>query len=136
MTIEIVPIRSAAVPLLWEAVAPVLAPAVARSDGAIALADVRQALDARAMQLWCVAIDGACRAAIVTELVNRPRQRVCVVLFVAGAELRRWLPAAMTTIGGWARANGCVALETFGRKGLARALPGWSEVMTVMRSKL
>lgn len=135
-TIAIVPIRSHEVARLWDALAPVLEPAVERADGAIACDDVRRALECRDMQLWCASVDGRFRAAIVTELVNHPRKRVCVVLFVAGAGLKQWLPAAMDTIGGWARANGCAALDTYGRKGLVRALAGWTPVMTVMRSKL
>jgi hypothetical protein len=76
------------------------------------------------MQLWILARDGAIVGALVTEILRWPRRTVCR-LVLAGAEdgLRdEWL-AWRGALEAWARAEGCTAMEIYGRPGWARLVP-------------
>lgn len=106
----------------WALAAPFVERALAQGRGEMIPEDVRRFLASRAMQLWLL-WDGAVRGALVTEIANHPRKRICVLrLFAADPGLRAaWMRLA-PAIESWAKAQGCAAIEVFGR-------PGWAKIL-------
>lgn len=76
-----------------------------------------------AMQLF-VAVDPREKCmlgAIVTEILEYPQKRVCVIALVGGVELERWLDG-IRDIELWAKDHGCQQVEVPGRRGWERVL--------------
>ena len=124
---------------VWRIVEPEIRRACARSDGRYESDDVLAALLARDMQLWLaidVAVPGKMDAVCVTQIANYPRQRRCALVFCAGHRPERWLHH-LDTIGEWARAQGCVAMELQGRPGWERLLgDGWEKTHVLLRKRI
>lgn len=99
--------------------------------------DIRGFLTGRVMDLW-LAMDGdEPLACAVTRIDRFPRAAVCVILAAGGRDMKAWLDLQPDLVR-WAKAQGCDALETPGRKGWERVLAdrGWSPVWTVYRKEL
>ena len=120
MTPELVGIPSAEIDAVWPLVEPRIAAACRRGRDKEAPEDIRQALKARDQQLW-LAWDGAIAAVAVTQIVRHPRKTCCRIRICTGRERRSW-QACIAAIEGWARAQGCAAMELIAR-------PGWSRVL-------
>jgi len=77
------------------------------------------------MQMWLAAAEGEGfhenRAAMVTEILEYPRRRVCSVLFLAGEKMESWLHL-YRELEHWAIQNGCSEIEVLGRKGWERVM--------------
>lgn len=130
-------VPAAQVASVWPWVEPELRRACARSDGRYAAEDVRAALLARDMQLW-IAVGAAGRgieSVCVTELVKYPQEKRCGLVFCAGRRPERWLHH-LDEIAGWARAQGCAALELQGRPGWEKLLPGWEKTHVLLRKRI
>lgn len=123
-----------AVAAVWPAVRPLVGAALAHADGRYAPEDVLAALRDRRMQLW-LAGEGGLEAVCVTEILDYPRQRRCNLFLCAGRARRRWL-AGLAAIEGWARAEGCAAMELQGRRGWQRLLPDYRPTHVLLRKDL
>jgi hypothetical protein len=84
--------------------------------------------------LW-VAIDGAVKMALVTELIDAPQGRECFLRLIGGHDRGEWLPFLANVIE-WAKAQGCVALEGTMRPGWERVLPDWKKTAVVLRKDI
>lgn len=119
-------------------VASALRRACERSDGRYAIGDVFAALLRRDMQLW-IAVDEASEdpveAVCITEMIAYPREKRCGVVFCAGRNPGRWLHH-LESIEGWARAQGCAAVELQGRPGWERLLKGWDKTHVLLRKRI
>lgn len=123
-------VPSAAVPALWPRVRPWIERALAESGGHFRSDDVREALERRDMQLWAVRRGDEIAGALVTELVDYPRRRVCRLALAAAAVGIRdgWLPQ-LSIVEEWARANRCDLVEIYGR-------PGWARLIAHQRKRV
>jgi hypothetical protein len=63
-----------------------------------------------------------------TCVVIYPQLRALRITALGGRELRRWKRAAMEALGRLQEANRCERVESFGRKGWLRMLPGKFEL--------
>jgi hypothetical protein len=103
----------------WPAVAPVLARAIARAPDRYSLETTLAMIEARRLQLWaagCSRSDGAdVQSVLVTELADYPLAKACRYVFAAGV-LEDFIEA-VPLVEGWARAEGCGAVEFNGRRG-------------------
>jgi hypothetical protein len=110
----------------WEDARPFVERALEEGLGHLAAEDVLAAIEARDMQLWLLVEPGAARlrGAVVTQLVDWPRRRVCRLVLAGAEDGRRsdWL-GAIATIEAWALQRGCGVIELYGRPGWARLLP-------------
>lgn len=116
---------------VWDDARPLIEKALAEGTGDYTLANIHAALADRSMQLWLWIKDERPTAALVTTLVNYPTRRVALMLLAGGDGLAEWKDDP--TIKNWAKANGCAALEVFGRKGWERVLMGFEPVSVQYR---
>jgi hypothetical protein len=94
--------------------------------------DVQEAVTAGRLQFW-----PGPHSAVITEIVDYPRQRV-INFFLAGgnlAELEAMQPALLD----WGRAQGCTSATFTGRKGWERTFltrDGWKSKLVVFEKAL
>jgi hypothetical protein len=104
-------------------------------DGSFVEADVAFFCMRGDWQLWVVEYDGEVVSIAITELVNLPRQKKCLIRYIAG-EIKFILSHAHE-IEDFARREGCKVLEgSYARRGWTRAMPGWSEKYVIMQKDL
>jgi len=93
-------------------------------DGKYSLDFIKNAIIQTDMQLW-VAIeaqgDHRIKGACVTQIVNYPRSKRCVIVFMGGEDIDK-IAIHCHDIFRWSKENGCDAIEIFGRPGWARTL--------------
>ncbi len=102
------------VPLVWPQVEPLLARVVKPHTG-FDLSSVLMQLQMGRLQLWVINDFQACA---VTQIQERPIQRVLWCQFIAGDFMDDWLDMWEYVQAEFARMNGCGAVEFSGR-------PGW-----------
>lgn len=120
---------------VWPVVAPMLAPAVERSEGRYDMRAVFDDLRNRRSLLWVVYDDrGVVHAAFTARGVHYPRATWLVVDFLGGAELALWVETCDRVLAEFARDAGYDGVELVGRRGWARALSafGWRENAVVL----
>lgn len=105
-----------AVMRVWDKVEPLLARVVKPETG-YSLESVLTALQMAQMQLWVV---NDFQGVVVTRIELRPLHKVLWVQFIAGDNLDDWLDDWVLVQEGYARHNGCAAIEFSGRKGWNR----------------
>jgi hypothetical protein len=127
--VSVLPIPPWDVPALWPVVAPLLEKALARQTE-MGLDEVRQLCMNQSLQLWYLPDSHA----LVTQIQNHPRLRICMIVLCGGEGLWQRGPA-MEALEGYARAMQCQELRIQGRRGWARVL-GFEPIATVMRKKL
>jgi hypothetical protein len=117
---------------VWLAVEPLLKRVVLPNTGHT-LQSVMTALLLAKMQLWVI---GSFKGVVVTEIQDRPAERVLFTLFIAGSDMREWLDDWCDLQDEYARHNGCAAVEFNGRKGwnkIGETRPEWKPIRTVFR---
>lgn len=115
----IVGIPHAQIEQWWPLIEPLVAKALKYADGKYAPENVLEGLKARQYQLWMAnVLDAIC----VTQIINYPQKRVCIVFLAAGKNMHRWVNEMDETISAWARERGCKSIEMHGR-------PGWERVL-------
>jgi len=105
---------------VWPLVAPILERALPHMSSKFSLDDIRQATILEHMQLWVGGKDKI-DSAMVTEIINTPQSRSCVMIVGAGEGVDDWLPTC-EEIHEWAEGEGCRFIEIAGR-------PGWVKLM-------
>ena len=128
---ELVGIYAELVPAIWQEARPLIASALARGNGGFAEEDILGALLSREMQLWLY-VEGRIKGVVVTELVNYPRLRACLLVLCAGTDIQGWIHH-IETLERWASAQGCEVIEAYGRRGWARLLKGWEQRTMLMK---
>jgi hypothetical protein len=111
--------------LIWPRAAPFIAGALARPEAGdrVLPHDILELLARDQAQLWIAWVDGAVAAAMVSEILDHPRSRECVVLVVGGRNMHNWVGDWLETIAAYARHNGCSLLSASGRQGWQRVIP-------------
>jgi hypothetical protein len=109
--------------LIWSQAEPLLAPAVARELGSFTTRDVYRWVQSGAHQLWVVSEGGRVLAALLSQVQPQPaRKRVLVVHSAGGTRARRWIPAVVNVLEGYAHLHGCTEMRVVGRRGWQRYL--------------
>ena len=118
----------------WPRVASLVRQALERGEGSYAEADVAMACMAGAWKLWMVENGFNVTAICITEIVNFPRCRKCLLRYLSGSmeAIEPHIPA----VEDYARREGCQVLEGYARKGWARRMPDWTENYVVMQKEL
>lgn len=116
-------------------VAPLLEPAIERSQGRWDLYSVIGHLMLGQMHLWISIKDGEIDAACCTRIVDYPKIRVLSLPFLGGKVWRNWMHF-QEQLGAWGRAHGCKEMEGYARKGFARVLTDWEFSWTFIRKAI
>jgi hypothetical protein len=92
----------------------------------------------RSAQLWLIRDHDQVSGAAVTEIYPTPKGLTCAVPVVGAVSLNDALVPVFEEIERWARAEGCVRLEGFGRQGWVRALKpyGWRPLSVVIEKDI
>ena len=112
----------------WPYLAPVLSRVIAKANGERTLEDMRRECEAGQTQLW---FEGD--SALVTEVIQYPRQKVARMIWCAGN--MDDVKSGWKDVLEWAKAEGCQAVEMCGRRGWLKAM-GFNEAYTVGRVEL
>lgn len=94
------------------------------------LPHVREALDAGRAQLWPTA-----NSAVVTTISEHPTGIKTMCLWLGGGDLGE-IQRTVAQVASFARSEGCAHLTIQGRKGWARALPGFRAASTLVYKDL
>lgn len=107
--------------------------ALGRGDGCFAERDVLAQL---LVGKWHLLASGGHlpNAVAVIEVVNFPRQRVLFLRYAAGK--KEAILAGNQFLEDEARAAGCTAIETYGRRGWESLLPDWEFKRVILRKDL
>ena len=117
-------IPSAEVMRVWHQVEPLLKRVVTRETGHT-LDSVLTALQKAEMQLWVI---GPFQGVVITEIQNRPAERILFTLYLAGDHMQEWIDDWCTLQDEYALHNKCTAVEFNGRKGwnkIGEKRPEW-----------
>ena len=118
----------------WPRVAPFVRRALEHGEGSYLEADVAMACMAGQWQLWVIGQDDEIQAVGITEIVNFPRQRKCLIRYLSGtleAVLPHW-----AVFESWAREQKCHTFEIYGRKGWERVLSDWKKQHVIFTRNL
>lgn len=118
----------------WPRVAHLVRTALARGDGSYAEGDVAWYCIGGAWKLWLVESEGEVTAICITEIVNFPRQRKCLLRYLVGS--MEAIEPHIRAIEDYARREGCQVLNGFARKGFVRWAPDWTQKHVVMEKEL
>lgn len=113
------------VPEYWPRVRAYLQGALDRSVPGWEIGDVYNGLLQETLQLWVVFHGKEVEAALVTEIAQYPRGRLCRYFLIGGKNAPKWTALAEEKIDLWAREIGCFGVTATGRKGWKRHLPKW-----------
>jgi hypothetical protein len=135
MTLRIGGVPSNMIMDMWPGAEPLLA-RVVKPDTGYTLQSVLNSLQLAKMQLWVV---NDFQGVIVTQIEDRPAQRILYTLFLAGDNMSEWIDEWCEIQDEYARHNGCAAVEFNGRKGwnkIGESKPEWKAIRTVFRREL
>lgn len=117
----------------WPRVASLIRQAL-EGEGSYAEADVALFCISGSSWLWLVECEGEVTAICVTEIVNFPRQRKCMLRYLAGS--MKAIEPHIPAIEDYARREGCAVMEAYARKGFVRRMPDWTQEYVIMRKEL
>lgn len=120
---------------LWPQLEPLIASALQKVQNDCYLPrDIWRACREGQMIAWIDWVDESrVRAVAVTEIHNLPQKRICNIPFVAGTQIKEWLPGMLDAIEKYAREIGCDRMTGGGRKGWIRAAGFKEWALVVMK---
>ncbi len=123
---------------VWLTAAPLIDKAVAYSHGETDIDCVHEDLATGESKLLTVSDAGEMIAAIVLDMHQHPRKKICVVSFAGGAQKELWCKQVMPHIEKIAKAAGADAVYINGRRGWLRELGplGYDEYSTVIGKEI
>lgn len=133
----LVPVPAPEIEANWHFAEPWVESAVREGALVSTAADYKQKCLSRHAQLWLLSDHGQTVGAGVTEVFESPKGLTCAVPVLAATDFDV-LKALFDGLEDWARAEGCVRLEGFGRFGWVRALKehGWRPIAAVIEKDI
>lgn len=123
----------------WPVLEPMFQRAMDKGQGESTLVDYLQKILNYHAQCWAVYEDGVITGAGLTEILTYTQHKTLHIILFTGLETAV-TPRIMELVDQFARDQGCIAQESWGRKGWAKMLPkqipGFFEAYTVMRRLL
>lgn len=132
--VELMGIQFFEIDKYWFLVEPLLAPALAYSDGKHSLNSVYEGLKDRLMQLWIVKQGMRIIAACVTQVINYPNKKVLMICFVGGEDFEDW-KHLFSELKKFAEHHQCSSIEIYGRSGWKKKIQdlGFEQIHSVYR---
>jgi hypothetical protein len=134
-TVELEPIVSTRVPLVWDDIQPHVEEIIALNLGRISADDLYLELLQRKMQLWLIRRGKKVLMAGVTVIRVYPDCKAANVIGISGTDIDSWMKFEAELLK-WAKAEGCVAIDVVARKGWLRKLKDWQELGVVLTRNL
>lgn len=129
---QLVGIKSADLPIVWEDVKPFIEEALKLDDGRWTIESVYKSIQEKDRQLW-VALDFGVRSVCISEVINYPGKKVCNIFLVSG-DIDFIVPL-LGDFKAWAKSQGCSTVELYGREGWQRVL-GWKRAGVILRKEI
>lgn len=107
--------------IFWYEALDLLRPAL-DMNGDHTATSLKRALDKGDLQLWCHFGGEAMNMAVITEIADYPKRRICLILLIGGTEMSNWLQY-LAIIEAWAKDKGAQIIRLEGRDGWERVLP-------------
>jgi hypothetical protein len=109
---------------VWPHVREMLGEAVKSANGRLELADVRKFLIEKDLVLWVSLRNKKIEALAVTEILQHPRKKMCMVRVLTGKDYANWV-GLEEGIAKWAESIGCHGMEAIARKGWSRVFKNY-----------
>lgn len=122
------------VPAIWRDAEPLIRQALRHSDGRYGTTDIRQCLLNGEMHLWLV-MEGAIKATVITQTLQFPRKKIGLIFLTAGNDMAGWIHL-LKDIERCMKAQGCAAVELYGRPGWQKVLPDYQRDKIVLRKEI
>ena len=121
----------------WFLVEHKLGNAIAYSDNKYSLSSVYEAIKNEEMQLWLIKSAYDLQAVVVTQIVDYPEKRVCLIMFTGGDKIDTY-KHLISDISRFARYNRCKSIEFYGRHGWLKKISvlGFDHIHSVFRLEL
>jgi hypothetical protein len=123
----------------WPYLSDVFQKAMDHGQGESTLIDYLQKLLNYQAQAWVIEEEGVYTGAGLTEILNYTRHKTLHIILFTGNGFEKQ-HNTLTIVEDFAKANGCIALETWGRAGWSKVLPKYipemKEVYRVFRKDL
>jgi hypothetical protein len=128
--VEFTGVQSSDVGRVWPFVEEMIAASFARDGSRLEAADVKEALEKAAWQLWVAHDNARVHALCLTEILVYPRMKTCRVVAATGHDREEWVDY-LKVMEAWAAAQGCERMETLARPGWRRVLKDyrWTHVL-------
>jgi hypothetical protein len=124
---------------VWPLVKEPLQKALDHGQGESKLIDYLNGILNYQVQLWVIHNEGNLRGVVLTKFIQYSRHKTLHVIGLSGENFNEWVHL-YPAIEDFAKNNGCVAIETWGRPGwsktLPKVLPGFELAYHVMRKSL
>lgn len=133
-TIDILPVSPQHVAGIWPLVEKYVADSLEFAQGMFLPEDIRMFCEQGKMQMWIATREDDVLAAVITEITDYPRARICSAPFIGGKDLRAWFRKMLHTIEAWSKEMGCVGLQGGARRGWAK-LANMEEIGVVLFKK-
>lgn len=117
----IIGIHASKVDDVWNRIEHFTQAALDRTEGEMAINDVKQYVEDRDMQLWVICDEEDIVGALITEVLDFPRKKACRYVTLGG-DLKDAFPVIDQSISAWAKSLGCDRMELIGRRGWSRAI--------------
>lgn len=128
-------VPAASVDSIWHLVAPLLGPACDYADDDITVDELRASLLAGDRMLWIALRGRDLLMALVVEVYDTPRRRICLILSAGGHPSVPW-PWIAAQIETFAAERGCKRVRIVGRKGWMKKLPDYRATCVVLSKDL
>lgn len=129
--VDILPVAPQHVARIWPSVEKYVADSLVFAQGCFLPVDIRDFCVSGKMQLWIATKGDNVLAAVISEVTDYPRKRICAVPFIGGKDLRSWFRKMLYTIEAWSREMGCVGMQGGARRGWGK-LANMDEVGVVL----
>lgn len=111
--------------LIWHDLAPMLEDACQQSNGRHTTDSTRQAVKEGRYDVFIAMVGNALRSVCITTISHYPASKWLTIILCGGEKMLDWLTDGKAVLEDYARLNGCVAMEVFGR-------PGWCKAMNLI----
>jgi len=115
----LLPIPSDKLDKVWGRVEGYLQSAVDSANGRFTLEDAYKFLSEKYWVLWVSVRDKKIEAIAVTEILQHPKKKICMVRIMSGKDYANWV-GLEDGIAQWAKSIGCDGMEAIARKGWAK----------------
>tara|TARA_R110000751_G_scaffold281582_1_gene384188 strand:+ start:989 stop:1405 length:417 start_codon:yes stop_codon:yes gene_type:complete len=119
MKISLVPTEH--IEFIWSKVQSYMERAAKYTYGRYTAEDIKSELLTKDQQLWIAFEEDDIYGAYVTEIVQYPRLKTCVIHFLGGKQFKKWGWLGLEILQKFAREHKCDVMESYGR-------PGWEKI--------